>query len=431
MLGIMYSGMIHAPLNLVAGEDQLSYIVDHSDTEIIFTTKSNIELAQRISNKVNKKIEIVEIDKNNFVNELDEKDELSHIVSLPSDNALLMYTSGTTGKPKGVMLSHENILNGGLNVKTSHELTGNDKALCVLPLYHINGLVVTVMGPLVSSSSLVLCEKFSASNFWKIIDQYKCTWFSIVPTIVSALLNKHSKEELDSLDLSCIRFGRSASAALAPEVHKGFEEKFKISMIETMGLTETCAPILSNPPTPNKIKYGSPGIAYGNEVIIFDENFKELPRNTVGQICVRGKNVMKEYYKNPDETKKSFYNDWLLTGDLGLMDEDGFIFVRGRIKELIIKGGENISPREIDDVLYQHPNILEAAAFSVADNHYGETIKAAVVLKDKNTTEEKEIIEHCISIIGKFKSPDNIYFLDELPKGSSGKIQRLKIKELI
>jgi len=431
MLGIMYSGMIHAPLNLVAGEDQLSYIVDHSDTEIIFTTKSNIELAQRILNKVNKKIEIVEIDKNNFVNELDKKDEPSHIVSLPSDNALLMYTSGTTGKPKGVMLSHENILNGGLNVKTSHELTGNDKALCVLPLYHINGLVVTVMGPLVSSSSLVLCEKFSASNFWKIIDQYKCTWFSIVPTIVSALLNKHSKKELDSLDLSCIRFGRSASAALAPEVHKGFEEKFKISMIETMGLTETCAPILSNPPTPNKIKYGSPGIAYGNEVIIFDENFKELPRNTIGQICVRGKNVMKEYYKNPDETKKSFYNDWLLTGDLGLMDEDGFIFVRGRIKELIIKGGENISPREIDDVLYQHPNILEAAAFSVADNHYGETIKAAVVLKDKNTTEEKEIIEHCISIIGKFKSPDNIYFLDELPKGSSGKIQRLKIKELI
>jgi acyl-CoA synthetase (AMP-forming)/AMP-acid ligase II len=431
MLGIMYSGMIHSPLNLVAGEDQLSYIVDHSDTEIIFTTKSNIELAQRILNKVNKKIEIVEIDKNNFVNELNKKDETSHIVSLPSDNALLMYTSGTTGKPKGVMLSHENILNGGLNVKTSHELTGNDKALCVLPLYHINGLVVTVMGPLVSSSSLVLCEKFSASNFWKIIDQYKCTWFSIVPTIVSALLNKHSKEELDSLDLSCIRFGRSASAALAPEVHKGFEEKFKISMIETMGLTETCAPILSNPPTPSKIKYGSPGIAYGNEVIIFDENFKELPRNTIGQICVRGKNVMKEYYKNPDETKKSFYNDWLLTGDLGLMDEDGFIFVRGRIKELIIKGGENISPREIDDVLYQHPNILEAAAFSVADNHYGETIKAAVVLKDKNTTEEKEIIEHCISIIGKFKSPDNIYFLDELPKGSSGKIQRLKIKELI
>ena len=140
MLGIMYSGMIHAPLNLVAGEDQLSYIVDHSDTEIIFTTKSNIELAQRILNKVNKKIEIVEIDKNNFVNELDEKDEPSHIISLPSDNALLMYTSGTTGKPKGVMLSHENILNGGLNVKTSHELTANDKALCVLPLYHINGL---------------------------------------------------------------------------------------------------------------------------------------------------------------------------------------------------------------------------------------------------------------------------------------------------
>ncbi len=172
-------------------------------------------------------------------------------------------------------------------------------------------------------------------------------------------------------------------------------------------------------------------LPYGNKVIILDNTFKEVPRNTVGQICVSGKNVMKEYYKNPEETKNSFYKNWFFTGDLGLMDEDNFVFVRGRIKELIIKGGENISPREIDDVLYQHPNILEAAAFGVKCSHYGEKIEAGVVLKKEDDSTEKDLISHCINFLGKFKSPDKIYFFTELPKGSSGKIQRLKIKDKI
>ena len=430
MLGIMYSGMIQVPLNLVAGEDQLAYIIEHSESKILFSTKSNMDLARRIINKSNCEIELIEIDKDTFIDSLTEEKTALNDLS-KSDNALLMYTSGTTGKPKGVMLSHENILNGGKNILISHELKFSDKALCVLPLYHINGLIVTVMGPLVSHSSLVLSEKFSATNFWKHIEEFKCTWFSIVPTIVSSLLNKYSDIEFKSLDTSSIRFGRSASAALAPETHKNFEKKFKINMIETMGLTETCAPILANPPHPNKIKYGSPGIPYGNEVKIFDENFNEVERNTIGQICVRGKNVMKEYYKNPDETKKSFYNEWFLTGDIGLMDPDNFVFVKGRIKELIIKGGENISPREIDDVLYQHPEVLEAAAFGDDCSHYGETVKAGVVLKNKNSVTEIDLINHCSKILGKFKSPENIYFFNELPKGSSGKIQRLKIKNLV
>jgi len=430
MLGIMYSGMIQVPLNLVAGEDQLSYIIDHSESKILFSTKSNLVLAKKIIKKSNSSVELIEIDKDNFIDELNDEKKKSENLK-KTNNALLMYTSGTTGKPKGVMLTHDNILNGGKNVLISHELTPLDKALCVLPLYHINGLIVTVMGPLVSHSSLVLSEKFSATNFWKHIEEFKCTWFSIVPTIVSSLLNKYYEIEFKSLNTSSVRFGRSASAALAPETHKNFEEKFKIKMIETMGLTETCAPILSNPPSPNPIKYGSPGIPYGNEVKIFDKKFNEVERNSIGQICVRGKNVMKEYYKNPTETKKSFYNDWLLTGDLGLMDSENFVFVKGRIKELIIKGGENISPREIDDVLYQHPDVLEAAAFGDKCSHYGETVKAGVVLKNKDSVTEDDLINHCSKILGKFKSPESIFFFDELPKGSSGKIQRLKIKDQI
>ena len=431
MLGIMYSGMINVPLNLVAGEKQLAYILNHSESKILFSTKSNINLARRVLEKSKKTVELIEIDKNNFIDNLEDVQKKETVELYGSDNALLMYTSGTTGKPKGVMLTHDNILNGGKNVFLSHNLDKLDKVLCVLPLYHINGFIVTVMGPLVSNSSLVLCEKFSATNFWHQISKFKCTWFSIVPTIVSSLINKYSENEFKLLNTSMVKFGRSASAALAPETHKKFEKKFEINLIETMGLTETCAPILSNPVDPSKIKYGSPGIAYGNDVKILDHNFIEVKRNEIGQICVRGKNVMREYYKNPEETKKSFYKDWFLTGDLGLMDDDKFVFVKGRIKELIIKGGENISPREIDDVLYQHPNVLEAAAFGVKCNHYGEKIEAGIVLKKKKKSTEDEIIKHCNNYLGKFKSPDKVYFFDELPKGSSGKIQRLKIKDLI
>jgi len=431
MLGIMYSGMIQVPLNLVAGEEQLTYVIGHSESKIIFASSSNFKLAKRMVNRLSSDIEIVEINKDNFVDEIDNNFEIIKENTNSNDNALLMYTSGTTGKPKGVMLSHENILSGGENVKISHELKPKDKALCVLPLYHINGLIVTVIGPLVSQSSLVICEKFSVTNFWKYISKFKCTWFSVVPTIISSLLNKYSKEEIDSLNLLSIRFGRSASAALAPETHKNFEQKFKIKMIETMGLTESCAPILSNPLPPKKNKYGSPGIPYGNEIMIADNKFNEVSRNTVGQICVKGKNVTKEYYKNPEETKKSFYKDWFLTGDLGFMDEENYVFVKGRIKELIIKGGENISPREIDDVLYQHEAVLEAAAFAVKCEHYGEKIEAGIVLKKNHKVMEKELIKHCENLIGEFKSPNKIHFFSELPKGPSGKIQRFKIQNKI
>ena len=431
MLGIMSSGLIHTPLNLIAGEEQLSYIVEHSDTNIIFSSEKHYQLAIKISLKCNREIEVIKINKDTYVQNLDNNFEEKEENIEENDPALLMYTSGTTGKPKGVILSHKNIISGGHNVRISHELNHLDKALCVLPLFHINGLIVTVLGPLVSQSSVVLCERFSVTNFWIFLSKFKCTWFSVVPTIISALLNKYVEDEFKKLDLTNVRFGRSASSALAPETHKKFEEKFNIIMIETMGLTETCAPILSNPLPPGKIKHGSPGLAYGNEVKILNSNFKEVEINTIGQICVKGMNVMKEYYKNSEETKKSFHNDWLLTGDLGLMDEDQYVFVRGRIKELIIKGGENISPREIDDVLYQHKDIVEAAAFAMPCEHYGEKIEAGVVLKEGSSITSDQVVEHCKTLIGEFKSPSKIHFLSELPKGPSGKIQRFKIKNLI
>jgi long-chain acyl-CoA synthetase len=199
-----------------------------------------------------------------------------------------------------------------------------------------------------------------------------------------------------------------------------------------MGLTETAAPVFSNPLDPEKRKYGSPGQAVGNEARIIDEKGNEVPHGTQGEIMIRGDNVMKGYYKAPEITRETVEPDgWLHTGDLGYMDEDGFVFVTGRIKELIIKGGENIAPREIDEALYKHPAVLDAAAVGIPDDDYGEEIMACVTLQPGQTISEDDLMTHCLEYLGKFKTPKIIKILDELPKGPSGKIQRLKLPDLV
>jgi long-chain acyl-CoA synthetase len=204
-----------------------------------------------------------------------------------------------------------------------------------------------------------------------------------------------------------------------------------VPIIETMGLTETAAPVFSNPMDPSKRKYGSPGCAMGNEARIVDADGNEVPRGKQGEIMVRGDNVMKGYYKAPELTAAALESDgWLHTGDLGYMDEDGFVFVTGRIKELIIKGGENIAPREIDEALYKHPAILDSAAVGIPDEHYGEEIMCCVVLKPGMTISEEELRKHCTELLGGFKTPKVIRIVEDLPKGPSGKIQRIKLRDL-
>ena len=229
-----------------------------------------------------------------------------------------------------------------------------------------------------------------------------------------------------------MRFARSASAPLSPEIHRKFEERFKVPIIETMGLTETGSQISTNPLPPQTRKIGSPGKAYGNKLMIGNNVGDEMARGITGEILVKGDNVMKGYFKQPDETANTINeNGWLKTGDLGYMDEDGYIFVTGRIKELIIKGGENIAPREIDEALLDHESVLEAAAFAVPCDNYGERVEACVIPRESIKLNLKSIEEHCIKNIGKFKSPDKIHVMKDLPKGPSGKIQRLKLYNLV
>ena len=316
----------------------------------------------------------------------------------------------------------------------SHQLQPQDRALCVLPIYHINGAMVTVSAPLYSGSSVVMPQRFSASDYWRLVAENNCSWSSIVPTIIKYLLDRAAQEPYDFGNderLANFRFARSASAPLAAVTLEQWEQTFKVPMIETLGLTETAGTVASNPLPPAPRKPGSVGLPFGNEIIIVDENGEECAPHVVGELIMRGSNLLDLYYRNPEATADSIRNGWFYSGDLGRKDEEGYIFITGRSKELIIRGGENIAPREIDDVLYRHEAILEAAAVGVDDENYGQEVVACVVIRDGYQCSEDELKAFCQAGVGNYKAPKIIYFFDDLPKGPSGKILRLKLPELI
>ncbi|MDP6308558.1 MAG: AMP-binding protein, partial [SAR324 cluster bacterium] len=340
-LGGMYGGFQVLLANPLAGADILAYVLEHSESTNLFVDQQHHELALQALSQLADKPQLIPLQPDNvsdWQNKVEDGKFDAHTVPQAADAALLIYTSGTTGKPKGVIHTHKSLLHGGWNTMIAHELTPADNSLCVLPLCHINAQAVSVMGTLVSGSGLVLPDRFQVSKFWSWIVEEKCTWFSVVPTILSYLLNAEEDERLKS-QLNKVRFGRSASAALPPPLHKAFEARFGLRIVETMGITETAAPMLSNPLNPELHKLGSPGIAYGNEVRVADAEGKVASSGEESEVQVRGQNVMQGYLKNPEATREAFTPDgWYRTGDLGKMDEDGFVFITGRLKELIIKG---------------------------------------------------------------------------------------------
>jgi len=432
-LSALYTGLIISPLNPAAGPDQIAYVLQHSDTKVVFVSLASKAVILALEDNLPKQIRLIEADEDHSPNWIKATQSTTSWAEItPQNDGLLMYTSGTTGRPKGVILTHKNLLAGGMNTAVAHGLKSTDRGLCVLPLCHINAQCVSVMASLVSGSSIVMPHSFSASRFWDWVIKNQCSWFSVVPTIISYLMHQAPNGEAQRVAQATtkVRFGRSASAALPPALHAGFEKRFGVPIVETMGLTETSAQILSNPLPPEANKYGSPGLAYGTQVKVVDPAGQEVSRGVEGELLVKGACVMRCYYKNPIATQETIDDQgWLHTGDLAIMDEDDFCFITGRIKELIIKGGENIAPREIDDVLYTHPAVMEAAAIGIDDLHYGQEVEACVVLGQGKDITELELIQFCQSRLGKVKTPKQIHFLSDLPKGPSGKVQRLKLAQ--
>ena len=427
-LGAMYGGYVVAPVNLLAQDAHLDYVMTHAAPALLFTSAEFAPRVEAAVRRTGMRTEVRTLDPDRWNAGDGEAGTLAPVDAAAP--AMLMYTSGTTGLPKGVLLSHANMIHAGRTVANAHVLTPGDRVLSSLPLYHINGQCIGTVSPLVSGGSIVMPHRFSVSQWWTLVERYRPTWLNLVPTIIAYLQNGPDLSPGQRDACRGIRFARSASAPLPPEQHRAFESRFGISILEAMGLTECASVAFANPLAPHARKIGSPGLPLGLAARVVGPDGAALRDGEPGEIELRGANVMSGYYRAPEETAQAIGIDgWMKTGDLGHRDADGFYFITGRLKELIIKGGENIAPREIDEARLRHPAVLEAAAVGVPDSSYGQEILACVVVKAGHVLSERELRTHCVRELGRYKMPKYLRFVDQLPKGPSGKVQRLKLAE--
>lgn len=342
--------------------------------------------------------------------------------------ALVLHTSGTTSRPKMVPLTHANICASARNVAASLNLTERDRCLNMMPLFHIHGLIAAVMASLTGGGSVVCTPGFDAERFAEWLRDLRPTWYSAVPTIHQAILSRlaGNREALAECDLRLIR---SSSSALPPQVMAELEALFEAPVIEAYGMTEAAHQMTSNPLPPAPRKPGSVGLPAGPEVAIMDEEGKLLESDQVGEVVIRGPNVTSGYAANPEANAAAFTNGWFRTGDEGRFDGDGYLFLTGRIKEIINRGGEKISPREVDETLLDHPAVQQAVTFAMPHAALGEDIAAAVVLRDETTAVEDELRGFVADRVAEFKVPRRILILDEIPKGPTGKLQRIGLAE--
>jgi long-chain acyl-CoA synthetase len=429
--GVMRAGAVAVPINTLLKGEEISYIVNNCEAETIIVTDEYLDLFRSVRKGCPRIKHVIS------TTDDDDVISLKHLLTTPIDEALLpaireeddasiIYTSGTTGRPKGVILTHGNYMWDAKFMNDAVEMSTEDRFLCILPLFHVNAQVVTTLGPMYAGASMVLMDEFSPKKLLPALEHYGATAFSGVPTVYAILNNLPDAEQYD---LSKLRFCVCGAAPMPVEVFKEFEKKYKAFILEGYGLSEgTCASSVN--PLGGKRKIGSIGLPYeGQPMKIFDDNDNEVPTGSVGEIVIRGPNVMKGYYNNPEATAETLRNGWLHTGDLGYVDEDGYFFIVGRKKEMIIRGGENIYPKEIEEVIYRHPAVREAAVVGLPDKVWGEEVAAFIVLRDQAALTEKDMIGYCMEHLADYKCPRKVFFVEELPKTATGKIQKNKVVE--
>jgi acyl-CoA synthetase (AMP-forming)/AMP-acid ligase II len=348
----------------------------------------------------------------------------------PHDIALVLHTSGTTSRPKRVPLTHDNLTTSLRNVAATYNLGPEDVALCIMPLFHVHGLVASTLSTLQSGGTVVVPPRFNPLNFWPVVREHGVTWYSAVPSMHQALLQRAQsrKDDDPAPGADTLRFIRSCSAALPPILMTELEEQFGAPVLEAYGMTEAAHQMSSNPLPPGDRVPGSVGPGTGVEIAIMNEDGGLLAQGDRGEVVIKGPNVITGYENNPEANASSFTDGWFRTGDEGMLDAKGYLTLTGRLKELINRSGEKISPREIDEVLLEHPAVEEAVAFGVAHRVHGEEASAAVVLKGEVTT--KELIAFCKTRLADFKVPRVIHVMDQIPRGPTGKIQRRVLTEL-
>jgi acyl-CoA synthetase (AMP-forming)/AMP-acid ligase II len=410
-----------APLNPGYKEEEFRFFLEDTNARVLLLPPDGLDEARRAAGD-RVPILAVEVDAQGTVT-------LSGVtqrrqVTPPStdDVALILHTSGSTGRPKRVPLSHANLSISAGNVARSYDLSPSDVSLCVMPLFHVHGLVASTLATLATGGTVVVPQKFSPLSFWRIARDHGATWYSAVPTIHQLLLARADKAGPRPAGAEKLRFIRSCSAALPPQVMQDLETAFGAPVLEAYGMTEAAHQMASNPLPPAARLPGSVGRGTDVRVSIMDAEGRHLAAGERGEVVIQGPNVTKGYENNPEANATSFTDGWFRTGDQGFLDEHGYLTLTGRLKEMINRGGEKISPREIDEVLLAHPAVAEAVSFGTPHPTWGEEVAAAVVTRE--SVSEQDLLTYCKERLADFKRPKQIHIVDAIPRTATGKIQR-------
>jgi acyl-CoA synthetase (AMP-forming)/AMP-acid ligase II len=410
-----------APLNPAYPYEEFHFFLGDTNARILLCPPVGAEFARAAA--ADRKIPVfsVEMSENGNVHMIGAPTGVSATAPTADDIALILHTSGSTGRPKRVPLRHFNLAVSAANIANTYALSEEDVSLCIMPLFHIHGLIASTMATLLSGGTVAVPTKFNALSFWRTVREHRVTWYSGVPGMHQVLLARahHKPVEAESL-----RFIRSCSAPLSPELIHKIEGLFGVPFVEAYGMTEASHQMTSNPLPPRHRKAGSVGVGTGLRVRIMDKAGNSLENNQRGEIAIQGANVFRGYENNSEANTRAFVNGWFRTGDQGYLDEDCYLHLTGRIKDIIIRGGENIAPHEVDEVLLRHPAVAAAVTFGRAHPTLGEDVAAAVVLHEPHGATESALIKHCRELLAEFKCPKKIYLVKSIPTTATGKIRR-------
>jgi acyl-CoA synthetase (AMP-forming)/AMP-acid ligase II len=410
-----------APLNPSYKEDEFKFYLDDTNAKVLLLPPDGAEEARRAAGD-RVPVLAVETDAAGTVTLRGVAERQPVAPPTPADVALVLHTSGSTGRPKRVPLAHANLTISARNVARHYALSGDDVALCVMPLFHVHGLVASTLATLSTGGTVVVPAKFNPLSFWRVARDHGVTWYSAVPTIHQLLLARADPAGGRPAGAERLRFIRSCSAALPPQVMHDLEQAFGAPVLEAYGMTEAAHQMASNPLPPADRKPGSVGPGASVQISIMDADGNHQPRGQQGEVVIKGPNVITGYENNPEANATSFVDGWFRTGDQGFLDDNGYLTLVARIKELINRGGEKVSPREIDEVLLAHPAVAEAVAFGMPHPTWGEEVAAVVVLRDPATS--ADLLAYCKERLAEFKRPKQIFISDTIPRTATGKIQR-------
>ena len=410
-----------APLNPAYPYEEFLFFLSDTNARVLLCPPAGAEFAR--SAATDRKIPVLSVgmsDKGN-VHLIDAPAGASAAEPTADDIALVLHTSGSTGRPKRVPLRHFNLAVSSANIASSYALSEEDVSLCIMPLFHIHGLIGSTMATLLSGGALVVPTKFNALSFWRTVREHGVTWYSGVPTMHQLLLARTHHKPVEAASL---RFIRSCSAPFSPELIHKIEEIFGVPFVEAYGMTEASHQMTSNPLPPRHRKAGSVGVGTGLRVRIMDKDGNSLENNQCGEVAIQGANVFRGYENNPDANARAFVSGWFRTGDQGYLDVDCYLHLTGRIKDIIIRGGENIAPHEVDEVLLKHPAVAAAVTFGCAHPTLGEEVAVAVVLHEPHGATESALLKHCREWLAEYKCPKKIYLVKSIPTTATGKIRR-------